>query len=139
VQGNKIVEATRLNVDAAYQEHGFSLMLTGSSIRTALLVLGLTAAAFLMFHSVGLLSRPPYDMYNFLWTFISLPTIARWARIRKINGESRALLLFSAAALVTFFIVVMVAIGAYRGGHAYILVLSVLVAFFLSFIPYFKE
>jgi len=91
-----------------------------------------------MFHSVGLLSRPPYDMYNFLWTFISLPTIARWARIRKINGESRALLLFSAAALVTFFIVVMVAIGAYRG-YTYILVLSVLVAFFLSFIPYFKE
>lgn len=138
MQGNKIVEATRLSVDAAYQEHGFSLMLMGSSIRTALLVLALTAAAFLMFHSVGLLSRQPYDMYNFLWTFISLPTIARWARIRKINGESRALLLFSAAALVTFFIVVMVAIGADQG-HTYILVLSVLVAFFLSFIPYFKE
>jgi hypothetical protein len=138
VQGNKIVEATRLSVDAAYQKHGFSLMLMGSSIRTALLVLGLTAAVFLMYYSVGFFSRPPYDFYNFFWTFISLPTIARWARIRKINGESRALLLLSAVALVTFFIVVMVAIGADQG-YTYILVLSVLVAFFLSFIPYFKE
>ncbi|WP_422027647.1 hypothetical protein [Roseovarius sp.] len=138
MQGNKIVEATRLNVDEAYQKHGFMLMLMGSSLRTALLVLGFTAAAFLMFYSVGFFSRPPYDLYNFFWPFISLPTIARWARIRKINGESRALLLLSAVALVTFFIVVMVAIGADQG-YAYILVLSVLVAFFLSFIPYFKE